>query len=90
MAARFSRVLDDDRDSLGGPRAVLGSELRFLFPADEEFCVTKLLPVMSSARGTKPALQVWSGYLYSARIDLRILERGFADVVLSFRSHLPG
>lgn len=88
MAARFSRILDDDRDSLGGPRAVLGSELRFLFHADEEFCVTKIFPLMSGTQGAKPALQVWSGYLYSARIDLRMLERGFADVVLSFRSQV--
>ncbi len=87
-ADRFSRILDDDRGAMGGPRAILGSELRFLFHADEQYCVAKIFPTMSGVHGPQPALQVWSGYLYSTRVDLRMLELGFADVVLSFRSQV--
>lgn len=87
-AARFSRILDDSRSAMGGPKAMLGSELRFLFHADEQYCVAKIFPTMSGAHGAQPALQIWSGYLYSTRVDLRMLELGFADVVLSFRSQV--
>ena len=86
MAARLTRTLDDNRVSLGGSKAILGFQLLFLFHADEEFCVREVFPLMSG--GHKSAEQLWSGYLHSNRVDLRILELGFAEVVVSFRKNI--
>lgn len=85
MTARFSRILDDKDDFLGGAKAILGSELRFLFHADETFVVEGVFPIMNLDKGAVAAQQAWDGYLYSARVDLRMLEMGFGTIVAAFR-----
>ena len=85
MKERFQAILTDEFGVLGGAKAMVGSELRFLFHADEEFVTKCIFPVMSGRSGSENAQQIWEGYLHSSRVDLRMIARGFARVAEDFR-----
>lgn len=84
-------IAADSLVSLAGPRAAIGGELAFLFGAFPDVIAGQVFPVM--AEHDEVARQFWEGYLYHPRVNLGMIERGFADTLLRFAPvahRLPG
>jgi hypothetical protein len=64
-------------------RPVIGRELYFLFDADQAFTIANLFPRFDWLAEAAAAEQLWYGYLYGNRINNRMVETGFLDVVES-------
>ncbi|MFE3290570.1 SIR2 family protein [Rhodococcus sp. NPDC059234] len=60
-------------------RAIVASQLYFLFNADEEFAVKYVLPLFDSNVDAANTPHAWDAYLGQPRINERLLERGFAE-----------
>ncbi|MGW4339245.1 SIR2 family protein [Rhodococcus koreensis] len=67
-------------------RAIIASELYFLFNADEEFAVEYVLPLFDSNVHAAEAPHAWDAYLGQPRVNERLLERGFAEHLTHTRS----
>ncbi len=83
--AAVSRMVMTKLSAGDGPRAIFGSELYFLFGADSDFTVRTLFPLFAATSGSATA-QVWQGYLHHPRVNNRMLELGFLELVRGGRS----
>ncbi|WP_342661670.1 hypothetical protein Rruber_05484 (plasmid) [Rhodococcus ruber] len=67
-------------------RAIIASQLYFLFNADEEFAVEYVLPLFDSKVSAADAPHAWDAYLGQPRVNERLLERGFAEHLMNTRT----
>ncbi|WP_162248711.1 SIR2 family protein [Agromyces sp. Root1464] len=67
-----------------------GSELYFLFGADDEFARTVLFPLFDWSVDERAAKQAWDGYLYGARFNLAMLAAGFFEAVVGALPRVVG
>ncbi|MDD2857218.1 MAG: DUF4020 domain-containing protein [Candidatus Nanopelagicales bacterium] len=79
---RFSMIAGSMDERLAGPRAAMGAELAFLFHAYEDLIADHVFRSMESAEGG--GRHFWEGHLYHPRVNLRMIDRGYADATLSF------
>ncbi|OHE23008.1 MAG: hypothetical protein A2X92_09745 [Syntrophus sp. GWC2_56_31] len=64
---RFTMIISDGGNAGALGRAVLASQLRFLFSVDEAWTKTHLIPLMDWERDALVARQAWSGWLAAGR-----------------------
>jgi len=79
---QLSQIAQSMDDRLAGPRAAMGSELAFLFHAYEDLISDYVFHSMETAEGG--GRHFWEGHLYNPRVNLRMIDRGYADATVSF------
>ncbi|TFC93546.1 SIR2 family protein [Cryobacterium sp. TMT3-29-2] len=91
---------DDERaalsDMLGtataaghGPLAIIASEVFFLYAADPAYAKQEVFPRFDSVNAAH-ADQAWTSFLYRARLDDRMLDDGFWELLLKASTLAPG
>lgn len=84
--SRLAAAVVEPSQTRSGPRAMIGNQLAFLFHAFEELVSSTIFDVMST--GDARAHDIWIGYLYHPRIDLRMIARGLPDALIAFTPRL--
>lgn len=70
----------------GMTHPIVASQLYFLFTADEDFTMEYVLPLFDSNASGGTAEHAWDAYLGQPRVNERLLEKGFAELLM--QSHL--
>lgn len=65
-----------------GPLAVIAGEVYFLYAADAAFTSTAVFPHFNGSVDDR-AVQAWTSFLYHPRLDDRMLDDGFWDLLVS-------
>lgn len=84
VAEEISSMLIESRPCGAAARAIFGSQLLFLFGADEAWCKAALLPLFKwGGVASEFTRQVWDGYLRVGRWNEKLLHAGFLDSLVN-------
>lgn len=97
MSDNWNGLGEDEKSSLGsilsdfGPAhrpalAILATDLRFLFAADEAFVTSNIFPLFDPKVGGDRAALVWIAFLHNPRVDDALLDAGFWEVLVRGRA----
>lgn len=92
--SELTAMLIDPGSRGAAARAIFGSQLLFLFSADEQWCLQNLLPIFEWTANVSPlCIQAWDGYLQVGRWNERLLQAGLLELLRnssdSIESRLP-
>lgn len=81
VRAALAEMTGSGLPAQGMTRSIVTSQLYFLFNADEEFTMECVLPLFDSNVSGANTQHAWDAYLGQPRVNERLLEKGFADLL---------
>lgn len=86
-ADSLTMMIETTTDAGQGALSVIASDLYFLFRADEKFAVETLFPIFDAITEDRAA-NAWMSFLHNPRIDDKLLDIGFWDLLVRVPSLL--